>query len=653
MILRRPTPTWLALLFTTLLLPSLTNATHSHALEKTQKPRLPRPIDEVQADLAKKHKSPRARELNRAYLAFKEKEFGKAIQLAEGAKRKTRTKEYQEFADYSYWIAAQAHLGNAKTSLEAKSYAEAIKSSESSAASALRIETHTPYSPMIKGVARDVGMAELIQGDAQAGSKKWGASIASFDRGFQRLSLANSLNIVRPESLLHYAQACSRVKTDLCEAWVGRFVTIYPKSSPEMQAVLKVLPKALERPKPALRGKLTQAYKATDLDQAAFEANMALYLDGKFKQSIQGFQRFGDEFPKSTYRFRARFWLAQSLNQEQEHDKAQKTYGDLQKDSPLTYYGMLAAFSAGLNLDTSITQVTPLALERDPYLLPNEVTRLERAEKFLAENANELALIELKELRARDALSSPFLMYLAALNAAAGSHSTAFTILGELVSRGYDGATSASFLNLVFPAAHFELIKKHADHFNLDPLLVLSLIKQESAFDPGAGSNVGATGLMQLMPATATDTDPNVERSDLIDPDTNIRVGTQYLKQVLNKFNGNIVLALAGYNAGPHNVDRWLKDSGGKRGMIEFIETIPFKETREYVGSIIRNYYWYSRKLMPLEPVKPLNYFWGIQGPAIKASPAAMATVVPVSAETQALPSPEPLPVASPSVQPE
>jgi len=104
------------------------------------------------------------------------------------------------------------------------------------------------------------------------------------------------------------------------------------------------------------------------------------------------------------------------------------------------------------------------------------------------------------------------------------------------------------------------------------------------------------------------------------------------------------VLALAGYNAGPNAVDRWFKDQGAKRGMIDFIETIPYKETREYVASIIRNYYWYSRKLTPGEPAPALVHFWNTygppEGPAFISAPDPFATP---SAE----PSAEPAPVGS------
>jgi soluble lytic murein transglycosylase-like protein len=618
------------------------------AERKAPKPELrrPRPLDEVQADITRTHKSRHARNLKLAYRALQEKKFDAAKKLAA-----TEIPDDQ-FSDYGNWITAQASYGKAQAAMESKKYADAIREAESAVSSQLRIEAKSPYSPMLKTVPRDAGLAEILQGDAHALSQKWGPALDSFESGFQRLTLANALGLVRPDSLLHYGQSCSEKETEFCQAWMSRFISIYPRSSPEMQAVLKAYPSALDRPRGTGHSKGSQSYKSSDLDQVSFEANLAIYMDGKFGAAVKGFRQFIDEFPRSSYRFRARYWLAQAQTQEQDHDKAKASYEELQKDSPLTYYGLLAAFASGRDMDAPITQAMPQALERDPWLLPQESLRLSRAENFLAENAHELAAIELKEVKVRSEHSNQFLMYLAALNAEAGTHLNVFNILGELIQRGYDGATTHAFLNLVFPLPYFELVRKHATNQGLDPLLVLSLIKQESAFDPSAGSNVGAVGLMQLMPATATDTDSDVARADLVDPDTSIRVGTKYLKQLYNRFNGNLVLALAGYNAGPNAADRWYRENGQKRGMLEFIETIPYKETREYVSSIMRNYYWYSRKVTPQEPSKPLSYFWSqtasgaipktaplpslpISTPSISGAPTQTAPVATTPAPTE------------------
>ncbi|MGK5083976.1 DUF1284 domain-containing protein [Bdellovibrionota bacterium FG-1] len=576
----------------------------------------PRGLDVIQAELTQRTPTKSAKTLKNAYQTLKEKKFAASIQFI------SRLKDSQ-FVDYKNWILAQAYLGKAQSELLNKVFPEAIKSAQKSVENSLRIVASSPYSPMLKSVPRDIGLAELLQGDALSLSKKRAPALSAFERGFQRLSLSNALNLVRPDTLLHYAEACAQKPGEFCSAWIGRFASIYPRQSQEMRAVLKAFPEAANRPKPALYTQQTQSYKAPDLDQTAFDAQMVLFLEGKYGAAVKGLRQFVDEFPKSSYRFRARYWLAEALTHEQDAEKVRKSYEDLHHDSPLSYYGLLAGFASKQNMDSPISATEPLAVERDPLLLPQESLRITRAEELLSADAKDLAAMELKDFKARHALSSPFLMYLAAINERAGNYSTAFSILGDLIQRGYEGSLSGAFLNLVFPLAHFELIRKYAEVNALDPILILSLIKQESAFDSTAGSSVGATGLMQLMPATATDTDDSVERADLLDPDTNIRVGTQYLKQLLTRFNGNLALALAGYNAGPNAADRWYKENGQKRSLAEFIETIPYKETREYVAAIVRNYYWYSRKLNPEEPTKPLTFFWGLQGPAPSPTPTS------------------------------
>jgi soluble lytic murein transglycosylase len=137
----------------------------------------------------------------------------------------------------------------------------------------------------------------------------------------------------------------------------------------------------------------------------------------------------------------------------------------------------------------------------------------------------------------------------------------------------------------------------------------MSLIKQESAFDRSAVSRVGAMGLMQLMPYTAVETDPNAIHLDLLDADENIRIGIKYLRKLVQQYKGNLIYALGAYNAGPKAMDRWVKEAANKRGPLEFIESITYRETREYVASIIRNYYWYSRRLKGTSQLD-LSPFW-------------------------------------------
>ncbi len=147
-------------------------------------------------------------------------------------------------------------------------------------------------------------------------------------------------------------------------------------------------------------------------------------------------------------------------------------------------------------------------------------------------------------------------------------------------------------IKFIFPLNYIDIIKKNAQ--NLDPLIIISLIRQESAFNPVARSGVGAKGLMQLMPATAKRFNNRVRTKHLENPEINVAIGTKYLKQLINRFDGNLIFALASYNAGENRIDRWRKDIFRNDDPLSTIESIPFEETRNYVKFIYRNNFFYS-----------------------------------------------------------
>jgi len=143
------------------------------------------------------------------------------------------------------------------------------------------------------------------------------------------------------------------------------------------------------------------------------------------------------------------------------------------------------------------------------------------------------------------------------------------------------------FLKMYYPLKYDDWIRKYSAKNGVDPYTVMGLIHQESYFNAKAKSYVGATGLMQLMPATGRELAGQLHISPRLDnPETNIRLGTAHFKMLVNLFNGSNELAVASYNAGQGRVLQWRRAAPGKP-MDEFIEAIPFRETRTYVKHVV------------------------------------------------------------------
>lgn len=162
-------------------------------------------------------------------------------------------------------------------------------------------------------------------------------------------------------------------------------------------------------------------------------------------------------------------------------------------------------------------------------------------------------------------------------------------------------------LDIRFPMAHRDTLVREAKVRGLHSSWVFAITRQESAFMDDARSGVGASGLMQLMPATAKETAkkfniPLASPQQVLNPDKNIQLGAAYLSQVHGQFNGNRVLASAAYNAGPGRVRQWLRGAN-HLGFDVWIESIPFDETRQYVQNVLSYSVIYGQKLNIPQPL--------------------------------------------------
>ncbi len=157
-------------------------------------------------------------------------------------------------------------------------------------------------------------------------------------------------------------------------------------------------------------------------------------------------------------------------------------------------------------------------------------------------------------------------------------------------------------LKKIYPTDYAEFVYKYSEKYDVDPLLIFSLIKAESNFNENVISSSKAMGLMQLMDSTAQQVAKNINleynsNTTLYNPEDNIQLGIKYFSELIEYYNQNYILALAAYNAGIGNVNNWIEKGIIKEDGSD-AENIPFKETNNYVRKILNNYKIYKKLYM-------------------------------------------------------
>ena len=181
----------------------------------------------------------------------------------------------------------------------------------------------------------------------------------------------------------------------------------------------------------------------------------------------------------------------------------------------------------------------------------------------------------------------------------ANADAKAVLVLGKLATQRGQPLDEAAFPTIGIPP--YEPVGKNP----VEPAVVLAIARQESMFDPAAGSPVGARGLMQLMPGTASATARKAgltyEPGRLLEPVYNAQLGAAHLGDLMEDYRGAFILVFAAYNAGPGNVKKWIAAHGDPRlpgvDPIDWVELIPFSETRNYVQRVMENLQVYRRRL--------------------------------------------------------
>lgn len=273
---------------------------------------------------------------------------------------------------------------------------------------------------------------------------------------------------------------------------------------------------------------------------------------------------------------RWRYWMARSLEVQGQQKQARDLY--LETANLRGFYGFMAAQRTGAPYRMKNQTVPHVpdwrsASRRWPFLL--------RVQELLAMNEVAAARSEWIHNLDRNPVAQRIEFGHIALNR--GWHDLA--ILASIRAEAWDA------LELRFPKPYKQTFSQVARERAVNMSLLYAISRQESALYPRAQSPVGARGLMQLMPATAKETAgkigvPYRSEQQLFDPAMNIRLGSAYLKRLLDVYGGNRILAAAAYNAGPGRVKRWREQSADKP-MDVWVESIPYRETRNYVQNVL------------------------------------------------------------------
>ncbi|HMF90485.1 MAG TPA: transglycosylase SLT domain-containing protein [Candidatus Angelobacter sp.] len=329
------------------------------------------------------------------------------------------------------------------------------------------------------------------------------------------------------------------------------------------------------------------------------------YRLGKKDEAAQLFDEHLAQYPGSLEVPAALYWRGRTAEDRNDPKLARAYYRKLSESFRHYYYANLGRGRLGKMTSQEITdpsvldKLPPPAMPPKSWDAPAGNLRAQRAQ-LLANAA--LFDFAIKELQAASPGLPP---WLAKSEAGVYGDQGSYIRAIETMKRAFPsyfaveiGQVPRPVWEALFPRPYWDDLKKHSSDHQLDPYLVASLIRQESEFNPTAVSRANAMGLMQLLPHVGKNLAKEAKlhhfsTDDLLTPGVNMQLGTRYFKRTVDHYDGQVAYALAAYNAGENRVAEW-RSRGNYRDIEEFVESIPFTETREYVQAILRNTEFYK-----------------------------------------------------------
>jgi soluble lytic murein transglycosylase len=330
-------------------------------------------------------------------------------------------------------------------------------------------------------------------------------------------------------------------------------------------------------------------------DDARWRLAWLYYRSGDLAEASAEFRELAAQSKSGPYATAALYWQARLAERLGNVDAAKPLYRQIAGSGAESYYQALslrALERLGSPIDEDPPKITAV-LDGDPPLSSELSFHLTRARALNALALSQLAIAELDEINGRSKSDSRVQALLMREYFQNKAYARSLSLANQLpFSQGERDLYR-------YPLAYWDLIQQQAKERGLDPYLVLALIRQESLFDARARSPASALGLMQLIPPTAARVAkrlgiPPPSQETLTQAELNVMLGTQHLKDLLERYSNNWYKALAAYNAGEAAVDRWEKELAAD-DIEEFVERIPYLETRGYVKLVMRNHRIYKR----------------------------------------------------------
>lgn len=339
--------------------------------------------------------------------------------------------------------------------------------------------------------------------------------------------------------------------------------------------------------------------------ETSWELMWPLFQSGRTTDFLQQAEKHMALYPTSISAPRVMYWQAKAQLKQDKGADARKTLQSLDERYPYQYYAFRARQVLGNDPNPWRTQPSISYPKASKDIEPGALARYVQNEKLIPSvaelvrigNADDLLL--LAQLEPKGKLSEPLMSFVYRQQK---SYNQSIRIIRDFL----DGHRKAgrplqddNLYRLLYPLVYSDDIKRYATINSLDPFLVQAVARQESYFNPFAVSRSNAMGLMQLLPSTAEgvakwENLSGFQTTTLLNPSVNIRLGTRYLRYLHEKFGGNSLQAVGGYNGGPGAMERWSRAIPYvKTDPDLFIESIPYRESRNYIKEVFSHYWNY------------------------------------------------------------